>query len=105
MNYFDDDPRCVGFTRLGLGPGSGGGPKAAGLAVVMTNAWTRAAKRMFVGAHRAGQRWTDVLRGCWGEVVIDGEGWGVFPAAPRSVAVWAAWDAPGRREVVDGSVL
>lgn len=90
----------MGFTRLGGGSGGGGGgSKGAGLAVVMTNQWTHASKRMFVGQHRAGQRWTDLLRGCPGEVCIDAEGWGVFAAAPRSVAVWVRRDAPGRREV------
>lgn len=121
IDYFDD-PHCIGFTRLG---GGGGGAsslhhhhhhhqdrdqpsphawKAAGLAVLMTNARTYATKPMFVGKQHAGQRWTDLLGGCWGDVFIDTDGWGVFAAGPRSVAVWAHCHAP-RREEMDTLVL
>lgn len=110
MDYFEDAAHCVGFTRLGdLSPsgshaGSPDACRGAGLAVVMTNGWRGASKTMFVGKQHAGERWTDVLGGCPGEVVVDREGWGVFAAGPRSVAVWVRWDAPLRAEV-DGSVL
>jgi len=70
----------------------------------MTNAHAYAHKRMNVGAHHAGERWTDVLRGAWGEVVIDRMGWGTFPVGPRSVALWVDRNAE-RRDVLDGLVL
>lgn len=101
VDYFDH-PHSIGFTRLGHPALNGLVPppaKGAGLAVVMTNGWSYATKTMFVGKQHAGETWTDLLAGCWGDVVIDEEGWGVFAAAPRSVAVWANRTAPGRREV------
>ncbi|KAL2257995.1 hypothetical protein VTK26DRAFT_8862 [Humicola hyalothermophila] len=99
-DYFDDDPRCVGFTRLGHPSRSGG----AGLAVVMTNAWECASKRMFVGKGHAGEVWTDLLRWCPGQVVIDADGWGVFSVGHRSVAVWVNAEAEGR-DMVDSLVF
>ncbi|KAH6637162.1 glycoside hydrolase superfamily [Chaetomium tenue] len=93
-DYFDD-PRCVGFTRLGHHSKSGG----HGLAVVMTNAWEYATKSMFVGRHHAGEAWTDLLRWCPGQVVIRDDGWGDFPVGHRSVAVWVNTQADGRAEV------
>lgn len=65
----------------------------------MTNARRWASKWMFVGARHAGERWTDVLRGCWGETVVDVNGWGEFWVGPRSVAVWVAKSAPRREEI------
>lgn len=99
IDYFDH-PYSIGFTRLGH-PALIGlqHSKGAGLAVVMTNGWSYTTKTMFVGKEHAGERWTDLLTGCWGEVVIDMEGWGVFASAPRSVAVWVNRDAPRRSEV------
>lgn len=94
LDYFDD-PHCIGFTRTGHPSRSGG----AGLAVVLTNGWTFASKHMFVGAEHAGQRWTDILRCCWGEVVIDEVGWGLFPVGPRSTAVWVSSTAENRQAV------
>ncbi|KAL1868929.1 hypothetical protein Daus18300_005765 [Diaporthe australafricana] len=93
IDYFDH-PHSVGFTRQGF-PQYG----QAGMAVVMTNGWAHATKTMFVGPEHAGERWTDVLGGCWGEVIIDREGWGVFAAAPRSAAVWVNRQAPRRDEI------
>ena len=98
-DYFDD-PRCVGFTRLGHPSQTEG----HGLAVVMTNAWEFASKAMFVGERHAGEVWTDLLRWCPGEAVIGADGWGVFPVGCRSVAVWVNAAALGR-EVVDEFVL
>jgi alpha-amylase len=93
-DYFDD-PRCVGFTRLGHDSKSGG----HGLAVVMTNSWEHATKSMFVGRHHAGETWTDLLKWCPGQVVIRDDGWGDFPVGHRSVAVWVNAQADGREEV------
>ncbi|KAK1749339.1 alpha-amylase [Echria macrotheca] len=98
-DYFDA-PSCVGFTRLGHPSQSGGD----GLAVVMTNGWEYASKRMFVGQHHAGEVWTDVLRWCPGRVVIDGDGWAEFPVTCRSVSVWVNCAAQNR-EFVDGYVF
>ncbi|KAK3377223.1 glycoside hydrolase family 13 protein [Lasiosphaeria ovina] len=105
VDYFFDgdsggDPHCVGFTRFGHPSRSAG----HGLAVVMTNSWEHAAKRMCVGSRHAGEVWTDVLRRCPGHVVIDPRGWGVFPTASRSVSVWVNRAAEGR-EFVDSFVL
>lgn len=98
-DYFDD-PRCVGFTRSGRRSKSAGD----GLAVLMTNAWEYATKRMFVGERHAGEVWTDLLRWCPGQVVIGPDGWGLFSVGPRSVAVWVNAEAAGR-EMVDSFVL
>ncbi len=99
FDYFDD-PHCVGFTRLGHPSRSGG----HGLAVVMTNGWEFARKKMFVGRHHAGELWTDLLRWCPGHVVIDEAGWGDFPVGHRSVTIWVNSGAVGR-EMVDSFVL
>jgi alpha-amylase len=102
VDYIADsaDPSCIGFTRFGHPSRSGG----AGIAAIMTNAWEYARKRMKVGRRHAGERWTDVLRGCPGVVVIDADGCGDFVVGPRMVAVWANEKAVGR-ERVDGVVL
>ncbi|KAK3400442.1 glycoside hydrolase superfamily [Sordaria brevicollis] len=93
-DYFDH-PHCVGFTRTGHYSQGGG----AGVAVVMANWWEHASKRMYVGVEHAGECWTDLLKFVPGEVVIDEEGWGVFPVAARSVAVWVNKEAEGREGV------
>lgn len=54
---------------------------------------------MNVGRHHAGETWTDILRWAWGGVVIDEQGWGVFPVGPRSVSVWVWERAEGRARV------
>ncbi|KAL2150430.1 hypothetical protein VTH82DRAFT_6993 [Thermothelomyces myriococcoides] len=98
-DYFDE-PHCVGFTRVGHSSQSGG----HGLAVVMTNAWEYAIKRMFVGKQHAGEIWTDLLKWCPGRVTIDEDGWGLFPVGHRSVAVWVNTQAVGR-ELADTFAL
>ena len=96
--YFDD-ARCVGFTRLGLEGGNRADKgKGEGLAVVLNIGSRHAMKRMFVGEGRRGQRWTDLLDFAWGEVVIDGAGWGDFPVGPRSLSVWLDGQAVGREK-------
>ena len=99
VDYFDQS-HCIGFTRTGHPSHSSG----AGLAMLMTNGWSYAYKRMNVGRHHAGERWTDILRWAWGEVVIDQRGWGTFPVGPRSVSVWVNAAAEGR-DFLDGFVL
>lgn len=65
----------------------------------MTTARRYVSKWMSVGPHHAGERWTDVMGGCWGETVVDANGWGEFKAGPRSVAVWVSKSAPRREEI------
>lgn len=91
IDYFDR-PDSIGFTRVGHPSKSGG----AGLAVVISNGWKVTEKRMNVGRQHAGERWTDVLSLCWGEVVIDQNGWGIFGVGARSVSAWASRTAFGR---------
>lgn len=98
-DYFDQ-PECIGFARFGHTSRSGG----AGCAVVLNIGWTFATKRMCVGARHAGERWTDLLRWTWGSVVIDAQGYGVFPVGPRGVAVWVDEKAEGR-DLVDEFTL
>ena len=99
IDYFDQ-PTCIGFTRLGHPSHANG----AGLAVVMTNGWKHVSKRMNVGMQHAGERWTDIMKWAWGEVVIDSRGWGTFPVGPRSVSVWVNAVADGR-DFLDGFEL
>ena len=99
IDYFDK-PHCIGFTRHGHRLQSCG----AGLAVIISNGWEVATKRMNVGKQHAGERWSDILKWCWGEVVIDKDGWGIFRVCPRSVSVWAYKTARGR-ERIDELVL
>lgn len=95
VSSFSDSATCVGFTRFGHPSRSGG----AGFAVVANTAWHCDVKRMRVGEHHAGERWTDLLEQVWGEVVIDKTGYGTFPVGPRGVAVWVNKEADGRQTV------
>ena len=52
--------------------------------------------RMAVGDLHRGQTWTDVLGWETGKVVIDDDGYGVFPCSGTSVSVWVRKDAEGR---------
>lgn len=92
-DYFDE-PHCVGFTRLGHPSRSGGD----GLAVIMTNSWEYATKKMYVGTEHAGEVWTDFLKWCPGQVVISSEGWGTFFTGARSVSVWVNDAAESKKE-------
>ncbi|KAK0666610.1 family 13 putative glycoside hydrolase [Cercophora samala] len=89
---------CVGFTREGH-PSHGGG---AGLAAVMTNQWGLSEMKMYVGKQHSGELWIDFLRLCPGKVVIDEDGWGLFPVAGnRGCSVWANEQAEGKDEVIN----
>lgn len=103
LDYFDH-PHCIGFTRLGHLTDGYPGAVGYGLAVLMTNGWTYTTKRMFVGTEHAGERWIDLLHGCWGEVGIDQDGWGVFAVGPRSVTMWVNTQ-DGRRHEIENLVL
>jgi alpha-amylase len=100
VSYFSDSETCAGFTRLGHPSQSEG----AGLAVLANTAWQCDTKPMYVGRQHAGEVWTDVLRQAWGEVVVDENGYGTFPAGPRGVTVWVNKEAKGR-DMVDSFVL
>ncbi|KAK3388438.1 glycoside hydrolase superfamily [Sordaria brevicollis] len=95
QNWETTHLRRAGPAQINAGEEGGG----AGVAVVMANWWEHASKRMYVGVEHAGECWTDLLKFVPGEVVIDEEGWGVFPVAARSVAVWVNKEAEGREGV------
>ncbi|CAF9916950.1 MAG: hypothetical protein GOMPHAMPRED_001165 [Gomphillus americanus] len=84
-----DNPNCIGFVRRGTAE------HHAGLACVMSNTGPGQI-RMAVGDLHRGQTWTDVLGWETGEVVIDDEGYGMFPCSGTSVSVWVRKDAEGR---------
>jgi alpha-amylase len=90
-DYFDA-PDCVGWTRFGHPARAGG----AGCAVVVAIGWRFGMRKMCVGRRHAGERWTDLLEMTWGSVVIDEEGFGLFPVGPKGVAVWVDAAAEGR---------
>lgn len=77
-----DDPHCIGWTRLG------NEEYPQGLAVVLSN-HNESFKRMHVGIHNAGKKFTEQLGHRHDEVHIDAEGWGDFPVNAMSVSVWA----------------
>lgn len=80
-DYFDDQ-NVVGFTRAGDDEHS-----ESGLAVLVTDS-DAGSKRMQVGPRFAGTRFADALGKIGEPVVIDGEGFGVFPVNGGSVSVW-----------------
>jgi alpha-amylase len=69
-----------------------------GLACVMSNT-VATNKRMYVGAHHAGEEWSDVLGWCLATVIIDGRGFGIFPVAGKSIGVWVNAKAKGRKSL------
>ncbi|KAI9369674.1 glycoside hydrolase superfamily [Aspergillus egyptiacus] len=81
QDYFDA-PNCIGFIRYG------NARHPSGLACVMSNAGP-AKRRMYVGAARVGEKWTDLLHPrASSPVIIDHRGYGVFPVDRMSVSVW-----------------
>ncbi|MDT3425449.1 alpha-amylase [Paenibacillus forsythiae] len=81
-DYFDH-PNTIGWVRRGVDeiPGSG--------CAVVVSGGDDGEKRMFVGANRAGERWTDLTLNREGAVEIGRDGWAVFPVNGGSVSVWA----------------
>lgn len=53
-------------------------------------------KKMKVGAHHAGEVWTDVLGGITDRVVISDDGFGMFPCRRNNVAIYTSERADGR---------
>jgi alpha-amylase len=98
-SYFDD-ATCIGWTRAGHSSHSNG----AGCAVVVNSSWDARVKRMYVGLHHAGEKWTDIMGWAWGDVEIDESGEGVFPVGPRGVGVWTDSKAKGRGVVDVGKL-
>ncbi|MGI1805218.1 alpha-amylase [Exiguobacterium sp. TDN 0502] len=78
-----DDPHCVGWVRRGVDE-----IENSGCAVLLSNA-DMCEKRMFVGEERAGQEWYDYTNHQDHPVVIDEEGFGVFPVPGGGVSVFA----------------
>ncbi|GAD96909.1 alpha-amylase, putative [Paecilomyces variotii No. 5] len=87
-DYFDRR-NCIGFVRYG------NSRHRSGLACVLSNG-AASNKRMFVGKQHAGERWTDVLEWSSETVVIDNQGYGIFPVLAMSVSVWVNDRADGR---------
>jgi alpha-amylase len=93
-DYFDQ-PDCIGWARAGHPSKSEG----AGLAVILNSSWESRWKKMYVGQHRAGEKWTDLMGWAWGEVIIDDFGAGDFPVGPRGIGVWTSKAARGRDKI------
>ncbi|KAF1960771.1 glucan 1,4-alpha-maltohexaosidase precursor [Byssothecium circinans] len=55
-------------------------------------------KKMNIGAHHAGEVWTDLLKGSSERVDIGYDGYGVFPCERNSVAVYVSANAVGRSQ-------
>ncbi|WP_280771121.1 alpha-amylase [Salipaludibacillus daqingensis] len=79
-----DHPNTIGWVRLGEVD-----IPHSGCAVVITNG-DDGDKRMFVGVHRAGETWTDVMKNITEEILIDEEGYGLFPVKSESVSVYVS---------------
>lgn len=82
QNDYFDNPSMIGFTREGEEA-----YKDSGLAVVCTDS-AGGTKRMYLGTKYQGMSCFDALCGIPGAVVIDQEGYGVFPVNGGSVSVW-----------------
>lgn len=82
MHDYFNDRSVVGWTREGVEE-----MPDSGLAVVLTIN-EGAQKKMYVGRHFAGLEFYDVLERIEEKVVIDEEGFGVFPVLDGSVSVW-----------------
>lgn len=82
MHDYFNDRSVVGWTREGVEelPDSG-------LAVVLTIN-QGAKKKMYVGTHFASLEFYDVLEKIEEKVVIDQEGFGIFPVLDGSISVW-----------------
>lgn len=77
-----DFPSCIGWTRSGDDE-----HEDSGIAVVMSNG-DQGTKRMEIGQHFAGKKFTDFLGYANGEVIIGEDGWADFYCEAGSVSVW-----------------
>lgn len=80
-DYFDK-PNCIGWVREGIAENEG-----SGCAVALSNG-DADTLRMQMGESFAGSTMRDFLRNHPGEVVLDDEGFGEFPAPAGNVSVW-----------------
>lgn len=78
-----DFPSCIGWTRSGDDEHGD-----SGIAAVMSNG-EQGTKRMEIGQHFAGKKFTDFLGHANGEVIIGEDGWADFHCEAGSVSVWA----------------
>ncbi|QGQ94776.1 alpha-amylase [Paenibacillus psychroresistens] len=78
-----DHPHIIGWVRRGAEE-----IERSGCAVVISND-EAGDKRMFVGAQRAGEVWTDLTNTRDEHIVIEEDGFAVFPVNGGSVSVWA----------------
>lgn len=94
-----DNRSCIGFTRLGHKAHANG----AGLAVVISKAKEPQRKGMSVGKQHAGERWREALDSAPGEVIIDPDGWGIFPIDANQgagrLSVWCNSEAEGWNDI------
>lgn len=84
-DYFDH-PNTIGWIRRGVEE-----IERSGCAVVISNG-ENGEKRMFAGAHRAGEAWVDFTHNRKENVTIEKDGWATFPVNGGSVSVWALPD-------------
>lgn len=84
-DYFDDQ-HVVGWVRHGEDS-----MEKSGCAVVISN-HEEGAKRMFVGEHRAGEKWIDFTNTRKDEIEIGEDGFADFPVDGQSVSVWGLAD-------------
>jgi alpha-amylase len=81
-DYFDH-PNTIGWVRQGTPDMEG-----SGCAVVISNG-EDGEKRMLAGKDRAGENWIDLTGNRSDSVVIEEDGFAVFPVNGGSVSVWA----------------
>ncbi|EPE63244.1 alpha-amylase [Exiguobacterium sp. S17] len=84
-DYFDNE-HVIGWVRHGSED-----IERSGCAVIISND-EEAEKRMYVGEHRAGEKWVDLTQTIDEIVEIDEDGKGVFKVAAGSISVWALPD-------------
>jgi hypothetical protein len=94
-NYWDDDPECIGWTRVGRD-----GPTCSheGCVILLSISKKEKGKKMFAGVKHGGAVFTDLLGGgAAPDVKIGEDGMGMFTVQPRCAAVWVR--KPLNREI------
>ena len=82
-DYFDDS-HCIGWTLEG-----DDAHISSGLAVILTNS-SSTNKRMYVGEIHSNEKFIDALGNSNNEVIIDEQGYGIFPVNEKSVSIWVS---------------
>ena len=80
-DYFDNS-NCIGWTRRGNVENSN-----SGLAVLISNGYD-AEKRMYIGEEFAGKIFVDALKNMEDEILINGDGCGIFKVKSKSTSIW-----------------